>query len=217
MKTKILIVDDHPVVRKGMKMYIESESDFTVCGEASNSSEAINLINREDPDLVTVDLSLEKDASGLDLIKAIRSRFPKINILVISMHDESFFAERAIKAGAKGYLMKKEAQETILIALKKILEGGMYISEEINKKIIEKLLHNHPVENDRSVDQLSNKEFEVFQLIGKGLNSKEIGKKLNMSKNTVDSHKRHIKEKLNLRNSQELIRYSVQWSMNQKV
>lgn len=213
MKTKIIIVDDHPVVRQGMKMFIETDNSFEVCGEASNTEEAIKLINDLSPDVAIIDLSLGEEKSGLDLIKAIKQRFQSIKSLVLSMHDEELYAERALKAGARGYVMKKEAQENIIRAIKKIISGGIYLSENISEKILNEMIcGSHENISDPS-KLLSNREFEIFQFIGQGLNSKEISIRMNITKNTVDSHKRHIKEKLNLKNSTELMKKAVEFSI----
>jgi DNA-binding NarL/FixJ family response regulator len=213
MAVKIIIVDDHPVVRQGIKMFIESEKHFIVCGEAGNANDAIKQINKNNPDVVIVDISLEGETSGLELIKAIRNRFPNVYTLVLSMHEESRYAERALKAGARGYIMKKEAQEKIMVAINKILDGGVYLSQTLSDKFITKFLHGNTEENN-PINILTDKEFEIFRFIAEGLSSKEIAKRLNLSKNTIDSHKRNIKEKLQLRNSAELMKKAVEWSMS---
>lgn len=216
MKRKIVIIDDHPALRQGLRIFIESDTDFTVCGEAEDSNSAIRVLNDTNPDIALVDISLESELAGLELVRAISSRFPKINILVLSMFDENIYAERCLRAGAKGYIMKSEAQEKILLAINRILSGKIYLSEDIASNILEKLIHGNKDSQLDPVGNLSDKEFEVFQSVGKGLSSREIARNMNLSKNTIESHKRHIKEKLRLKGAHDLIKFSSQWSILQK-
>ena len=212
---RILIVDDHPLVRQGISKIIEKESDLQICAEASSANEAITLINKMLPDFIIVDISLDEDHSGIDLVKAVRERFPKIRALVLSMHDESLFAERAIRAGARGYLTKKEAPVKIIEAIHTILSGDIFINQKISGQIIEKIMQS--TNNDRpSVADLSDREFEVLHLIGNGLGTGEVAEKLSISTNTVESHRRNIKEKLGLKSGNELVKYAVQWVISQK-
>jgi DNA-binding NarL/FixJ family response regulator len=212
-EVRIVIVDDHPIVRQGLKELIERDKDILVCGDAGDTKGAIRVIAKHEPDLALVDISLNGTSSGIDLIRAIRDRFPAIKTLVLSMHDELTFAERAIRAGAGGYIMKKEATRNIIQAIRKVMQGGIYLSEEMSGRIINKLLHANPDAVDMTIEKLSNKQLDVFQLIGKGFKTGEIAKKLNISANTVESHRRHIKEKLGLNNSAELTHHAVQWSL----
>lgn len=218
MTVKILIVDDHPVVRQGLRMFIETDESFQVVGEAAGAEEALGILNREEIDLATVDIALEGEASGLDLVRVLRTRFPRLRLLVLSMYDENLYAERALRAGARGYIMKKEAQANITDAIHRIMEGNYYLSDRVADKIITRSLMGDSDDASEATptDVLGSKEFEVFQLIGRGLNSREIAEKLNISKNTVDSHKRNIKEKLNLSTSGELIKYAVHWMLTQE-
>lgn len=216
MKRKIVIIDDHPALRQGLRIFIDSDSDFEICGEAEDSNSAIKILNEVNPDIAIVDISLESELAGLDLVRAISSRFPKVNILVLSMFDENIYAERCLRAGAKGYIMKSEAQEKILMAIKRIISGKIYLSEDIASIILEKLIHGNKDSQLDPVGNLSDKEFEVFQFVGKGLSSREIAREMNLSKNTIESHKRHIKEKLRLKGAHELIKFSSQWSILQK-
>ncbi len=210
----ILLVDDHPVLRKGLKDLIEEEKDLVVSAEAGDCNEAINILANNKIDVAVLDLTLEGEMSGLDLARSIRERFPKVKSLILSMHDESLFAERSIKAGARGYIMKKEATTNIVGAIRKVMNGELYLSERISGKIIDKLLHGHSDDSSGSpLDSLANREFEVFQMIGNGLSSSEISKKMNISVNTVDSHRRNIKEKLGLTSAAELVKHAVQWNL----
>ncbi len=215
MTIRVVIVDDHPVVRKGLRMMLDSEPDINVCGEASKVKEAVEVISREDPDVVTVDLSLDGDVSGIELVKNINDNFPSSKSLVLSMHDESLYAERVIRAGARGYVMKKEAMDNVIGAIRKIMNGELFLSEEISGKIIDKLLHGSSDTMDTPVNILANKEFEVFQLMGHGFSSREIADKMEISINTIESHKRNIREKLKLKNTSELVKHAVQWVLTQ--
>jgi DNA-binding NarL/FixJ family response regulator len=207
----ILIVDDHPLLRQGIKQVIELEEDLKVCGEASTANEAIDLINRNRPDIVIVDITLAGNVNGIELIKSLNERFPDIKTLVLTMHDESLYAERAIRAGARGYIMKEVASKNIINAIRTILKDELYLSEQISKKIIDKLVRGSADTIGISVENLSNREFEIFQLIGNGFSTKEMAKKLNLSIYTVESHKKNIKEKLKLKNSSDLAKYAIQW------
>jgi len=213
---RIVIVDDHPIVRQGLKELIERDKDILVCDDVGDTKSAIRAIAKHEPDLALVDISLNGTSSGIDLVRAIRERYPKIKTLVLSMHDESIYAERAIRAGARGYIMKKEATRNIIQAIRKVMEGDIYLSEEMSGRIIDKLLHAGPEDVDTHIEKLSNKQLEVFRLIGRGFKTGVIAKKLNISVNTVESHRRYIKEKLGLKSSAELTRLAVQWSLESK-
>jgi DNA-binding NarL/FixJ family response regulator len=212
---KILIVDDHPLLRQGIKQVIELEEGLRVCGEASTANDAIDLINRDKPDVVIVDITLAGNVNGIELIKSLHERFPDIKTLVLTMHDESVYAERAIRAGARGYIMKEVASKNIINAIRTILNDELYLSESISKKIIDKLVRGSADTIGISVENLSNREFEIFQLIGNGFSTKEMAKKLNLSIYTVESHKKNIKEKLKLKNSSDLVKYAIQWVIMQ--
>jgi DNA-binding NarL/FixJ family response regulator len=212
---KILIVDDHPLLRQGIKQVIELEEDLRVCGEASTANDAIDLINRDKPDVVIVDITLAGNVNGIELIKSLNERFPEIKTLVLTMHDESVYAERAIRAGARGYIMKEVASKNNINAIRTILSDELYLSENISKKIIDKLVRGSADTIGISVENLSNREFEIFQLIGNGFSTKEMAKKLNLSIYTVESHKKNIKEKLKLKNSSDLVKYAIQWVIMQ--
>ncbi len=215
MPVKIILIDDHPIVRQGLKQIIEIEKDFIVCGEAGNANDAIKLAGELLPDLMVVDISLDGDINGIELVKALKDRFPKIHTLVLSMHNEALYAERAIRAGARGYIIKKEATKNIVDILRKIMNGEIFLSESVSGKIIGKLLHGSSDTVGSSIGSLTDREFEVFQLIGNGFTTREISEKLNLSINTVESHKRNIKEKLQLKSSTELVKHAVQWTLSQ--
>ncbi|MBN2159142.1 MAG: response regulator transcription factor [Spirochaetes bacterium] len=212
---KILIVDDHPLLRQGIRQVIELEDDLRVTGEASTANEAIDLINRDRPDIIIIDITLAGNVSGIELVKSVNERFPEIKSLVLTMHDESLYAERAIRAGARGYIMKEVASKNIIQAIRTILRDELFLSENISKKIIDKLVRGSADTIGISVENLSNREFEIFQLIGNGFSTKEMAKKLNLSIYTVESHKKNIKEKLNLKNSSDLAKYAIQWVIMQ--
>jgi DNA-binding NarL/FixJ family response regulator len=208
---QIMIVDDHPIVRQGLRMIIEREEDFSICAEASNANEAIRIIGDCDPDVVIVDISLDGSTNGIELVRAIKDRYPGILSLVLSMYDESLYAERAIRAGASGYVMKKEADNNIIEAIRLILKGDLYLSDDISKSIVKKLLH---ISSDQEISPesvLTDRELEIFMMIGNGIGTKEIARRLNLSLNTIETHRRHIKEKMQFKDLNELVKYAVQW------
>jgi DNA-binding NarL/FixJ family response regulator len=208
---QIMIIDDHPIVRQGLKMILEREEDFSICAEASNASEAIRVIGDRNPDVVIVDISLDGTTNGIELVKGIKERYPGILSLVLSMYDESLYAERAIRAGASGYVMKKEADNNIISAIRLILKGDLYLSDDISKSIVKKLLH---VSSDQELSPesvLTDRELEIFMMIGNGIGTREISRRLNLSLNTIETHRRHIKEKMQFKDLNELVKYAVQW------
>lgn len=214
--TKILLVDDHPLLRQGMSQLINSEKDMTVCGEAEDYHKALAVIGVAKPDLVVLDLSLN-GASGLELLKDIKVRFPKLPVLILSMHDESVYAQRALRAGAAGYVMKQEAMDTVLTAIKKILAGEVYLSDRLAKQMLNRMLGGQNVTNASPIDCLSDRELEVFGLIGQGLGTRPIAEKLHLSVKTIESHRAHIKEKLNLKNATELVHHAIQWAQSENL
>ncbi|MFH0976856.1 MAG: response regulator transcription factor [Spirochaetota bacterium] len=213
-KKKLIIVDDHPVVRQGLRIIIEDEEDLTVCGETGNPNEAIKMIGEHNPDIVLVDIRLEGNANGLDLVKSMQQRYPSIPSLVISMHDDNIYAERAIMAGARGYIMKSEAEKDIITAIRDILAGNLYLRNATSLNIISKMLHKSSDQLESSIDRLSDREFEVLQLMGNGLGTQKIAKQLNLSVNTIETHRRNIRKKLNLKDSDELVQYAIRWFIN---
>ncbi|MBN2401240.1 MAG: response regulator transcription factor [Spirochaetes bacterium] len=210
-KYKIVIVDDHPVVRQGLKLIIEDEDDLIVCGETGSANDGIKMIGDIKPDLALVDLRLEGSASGLDLVKSIRQRFPAVLSLVISMHDDLLYAERAIAAGARGYVMKSEAESNIISAIRDVLAGKLYLRKEASLNIVSKVLHKSNESINSSIDNLSDREFEILQLLGNGFGTQKIAKKLNLSVNTIETHRRNIKKKLDLKDSDELMQFAIRW------
>lgn len=213
-KSNVLIVDDHPIVRQGIVQLIDREDDMHVCCEAGNADQALELIAKNEgcsnADIVLVDMSLP-GISGIELIKILRSRFPAIQILVISSYDESLYAERALRAGAKGYIMKQEATEKVLSAIRQILSGEVYLSEKMRSKMLQRIIDNRFETPTSPVSHLSDKEIDVLRLIGKGLRTSEIASDLSRSVKTVEAHRANLKEKLGLKNATELVRFAVQW------
>ncbi|WP_234571431.1 response regulator transcription factor [Rhodohalobacter sp. 614A] len=207
---KIYIVDDHPLMRKGLVMTIEKEIGFEVCGQAESAEEALTDIINMKPHVAVVDISLP-GMNGIELIKNVLHQQPDLKILVVSRHDEELYAERALRAGAKGYLMKLEAAEVLISAIRQILKGGIYLSENIGTKLIMKMATGNASKSDNPLDLLSDRELEVFELTGKGLSTKEIGHKLHISVKTVESHRANIKDKLQVDTANELMRHAVKW------
>ncbi len=207
---RIVIVDDHPLFRKGLEQLIHSDGTFEVCGEASNASEAMEVIRKLDPDLAIVDLSLP-GANGIELIKNIRAEFPKLPILVLSMHDESLYALRALRAGAEGYVMKHEALANVVQAIHEVFSGRPYLSPAMAAQVITKFAKRSSEGNADATERLSDRELEILELIGKGNEVRQIGQLLHLSPKTVETHRAHIKEKLQLKNAREVARFAVQW------
>ncbi|MBN2736621.1 MAG: response regulator transcription factor [Spirochaetales bacterium] len=213
-KKRLIIVDDHPIVRQGITRLINYEQELMVCGEAGSAKEAIDLIEDLMPDLVIVDISL-KGRSGLELIKDIRMRFADLPVLVVSMHDESLYAERVLRAGAKGFIMKQEPPEKVLDAIRQVLAGKIFVSEKMREKMLQRYVLGNSQRNVSTVERLSDRELEVFRLIGKGKGTRQIAKELDLSIKTVETYREHIKEKLNLENSSKLLQYAIDWVQNE--
>ena len=209
-KKAILIVDDHPVLRRGLASLIESEPDLAVCGEAATCQAALQAIRQRKPDLVIVDLGLE-GCDGLDLIKEMKHQHPGTPALVLSMHDESLYAERALRAGARGYVTKQQLDETVLIAIRRLLNGEMYMSEKIGERFAQKFLAGRTLEKDSPLAVLIDRQLEVFRLIGQGQGTRQIAKRLHLSIKTIESHLEHIKQKLTIDSGAELVRRAIQW------
>ena len=210
-KKRILLVDDHPLLRQGIAQLINEESDLMVCGEAEDAASALTAAENSSPDLAVVDISL-KNQNGLELIKDFKARFPDLLMLVLSMHDEAIYAERALRAGARGYIMKREASEKVLEAIRHVLEGGVYVSNKTTAGILDKVT-GHPSTTARSaLDILSDREMEVLMLIGKGYGSQQISKQLHISVKTIEAHRANIKLKLNLPSSSELLQHAIRWT-----
>jgi len=207
---RIVIVDDHPLFRKGLEQLIHSDGSFAVCGEASNAAEAMDVIRKVDLDLAIVDLSLP-GANGIELIKNIRAEFPKLPILVLSMHDESLYALRALRAGAEGYVMKHEAMANVVQAIHEVFSGRPYLSPAMASQVITKFAQDPSKGEVDAMERLSDRELEILELIGKGNEVPQIAKTLHLSPKTVETHRAHIKEKLNLANARQVARFAVQW------
>ncbi len=213
-KTQVLIVDDHPVVRDGLTTIINHEQDLNVCGEADDAHQAMVAAAELKPDIVIADISL-KNSDGIELTKSIKARYPKLSIIVFSVHDESLYAERALLAGAKAYLMKDAVSENIIKAIRTVLSGEIYVSNTVSKKFLHKIARDKADKTKAPVENLSNREFEIFRLIGKGFKASQIAKQLHLSTKTIETYRSRIKEKLNLPNAAELLQYSIKWSKSQ--
>lgn len=207
---RLVLVDDHPIVRQGLRRLLETERDLEVCGEAETAREAKSLIRELQPDAVIVDVSLAQ-GDGLELVKDARAHYPSLPMLVLSMHDEAIYAERMLSAGANGYIMKHAASEQFLQALRRVLEGGIYVSEAVGNTMIEKFAAGDAYASANPVDGLSNRELQVLHMIGKGLSTRQTADALNLSIKTVESHRQRIKRKLSLRTSAQLMQYAVNW------
>ena len=202
---RLLLVDDHPILREGFARLIDHESDLKVCGQADNPTKALAAIPTLKPDLVIVDIAL-KGMMGMELIKRIRGLHPEVPVLVLSVLDEGLFAERALRAGAKGYVMKQAAAEEVMGAILRVLRGGRYLSRKMQERMLENLANGTPAGSAPGIECLSDRELEVFQLVGRGCGTRQIAEQLRLSIKTIETYRAHIKEKLKLRNAMELIR-----------
>jgi DNA-binding NarL/FixJ family response regulator len=210
-KTKILIVDDHPIVRQGLAELINHENDLTVCGQAEDAHQALKAVKELRPNMAVVDISL-KETSGMELIKDINAQDPNLPVLALSMHDESLYAERALRAGARGYIMKQEATEKVIAAIRKILSGEIYVSDKMASKMVRKFVGGQTEISTSPVGRLSDRELEVFHLIGKGYGTRQISERLHLSVKTIETYRAHIKEKLGLADAAKLLQYAIQWA-----
>jgi len=209
-KKKIIIVDDHPVLRRGLTALIESEADLIVSGEAATCQAALEVIQQNNADLVLVDIEL-LGCHGLDLVKAMKIHHPTIPALVLSMHEESVYAGRALRAGARGYISKLQLDDTLLKAIRRVLDGEMYMSEKLLEQFAQKYIGGKSLQADTPVDVLSDRELQVFRLIGQGRSTRQIGEALTLSIKTIESHAEHIKHKLTLTSAPELAQRATQW------
>ncbi|MCA9108540.1 MAG: response regulator transcription factor [Planctomycetaceae bacterium] len=207
---KILIVDDHPIVRQGLRMTIESEKDLIVCGEAEGLSQAMLLYHDTEPDVIVADISLE-NGSGIELVKELVAQDKDIKILVCSMHEESLFAERALHAGAKGYINKEQATEKLIDAIRRVASGRVYLSTHMTDRMLSRQIGSSEEPARSSIESLSDRELEVFEQIGHGVTTRQIADKLHLSPKTVETYRENIKHKLNLANATELTQHAVQW------
>jgi DNA-binding NarL/FixJ family response regulator len=212
-KQRVFLVDDHPLVREGLSMLIGHEDDLEVCGEAGDPREALRAIAKVAPDIAVVDLSLG-EYSGMDLIRSLRAQYQDLSVVVLSMHDEKLYAERVIRAGARGYVMKREMSGTILSAIRHVLSGKLYVSSEVAEMFAEKFVDRKLTADASPIEQLSDRELEVFSLLGQGHETRRIAENLHLSVKTVQAYCARIKEKLNLANGTELLREAVYWHEN---
>jgi len=209
-RKKLLIVDDHPMTRAGLSQLINKQPDMEVCGEAGNPSDALNQIPNCHPDLVVTDITMP-GRSGVEFVKDVLALHAGLPILVVSMHDELIYAERVLRAGARGYIMKEAGGEKLLAAIRQVLSGQAYVSERMSAKLLDSLTGRRPRGSSSPIEKLSDREFEVFQLIGQGRSTRDIARQLHLSPKTVDVHRGHIKEKLELKDATSLVRHAVRW------
>lgn len=214
MKHNVFIVDDHDVTRRGYAALINADPTFEVCGEASAAGQALKQVTETAPDLVIVDISLP-DMSGIELIKHLEALLPDLRILVVSMHDEKLYAERVLRAGADGYVMKSEAHTAIVKALRQVAGGSIYLSDRMNRKLLEQYMNRSTKEETSPLEQLTDRELETFELIGRGLSTSQIADAMCISPKTVGTYRRRIKSKLALATSAELVQHAVQWIQNE--
>ena len=222
-KKKIFLVDDHPILRHGLATVLDQQSHLTVCGEASDPAEALEAIERLKPDIALVDLSL-RGGDGIELLKDLRVRHPRLLTLVLSMHDETLYAERALRAGARGYVMKQEKLDRLLLAISRVLTGAIYVSDRVAAHAVQRLAGSagglgsnagdQPLEAgiDAYVERLTDRELQIFRLIGRGLGTRLIAETLHLSRKTIESHREHIKAKLGLKSGSDLIQRAIQWA-----
>jgi DNA-binding NarL/FixJ family response regulator len=211
----VFVVDDHPLLRQGLALLINQQQDLEVCGEAEDAHAAMQAIGRKIPDILIVDISLN-GPDGLDLLKSIRASYPSLPVLILSMHDEAIYAERALRARANGYIMKQEATEKVLVAVRRILNGEVYLSDRMANKMLRQYIGGTPTAIQSRISALSDRELEVFCLIGEGRGTREIAEELHLSIKTVETYQAHIKEKLALHSGRELIQHAVQWKIDEK-
>lgn len=214
-KTKVLIVDDHPLMREGLVSRIRTLPNLEVCGEASAYEDALNQIRLRQPDIITVDIQLQ-DSNGLQLIEEVHRRYPTIKMLVISAHEESTYASRVLRAGAHGYVNKQEVQDKIIVAFKTILAGKRYVSPTLAELLVDSALGDHNASSNNHFDLLSNRELEIFEMIGLGKTTHEISETLFLSSHTIDTYRSRIRQKLGLKNGTELMQRAVQWVIEKK-
>ncbi len=208
---KILLVDDHAIVRHGLSLLIGQEPDLTVCGESASADETLAILKHMQPDIAIIDISL-LGSGGIELTKSVRDRYPDLPVLVLSMHDEALYAERALRAGARGYVMKQEAAETVLQAIRKVLAGELYISSRLSSRMLQDVVNGNRHEPEKfGVDTLSDRELEVFELVGRGHSTRAIAERLKLSVKTIETHRAHIKQKLNLNDASELVHRAFHW------
>jgi DNA-binding NarL/FixJ family response regulator len=209
-KTKVLLVDDHPILRAGLGKLINQEADMMICGEAEDGPTAFDLAGTLNPDIAVIDISL-KGSNGIELVKNLKARYPDLPTLVLSMHDESLYAERALRAGSLGYIMKEEAIEQVLVAIRKVLQGEIFLSEKMKGKMLQQMASGKGKVISSPIEQLTDRELEVFRLIGEGCSTRQIAGQLHLSVRTVEAYREYIKSKLNLKNATELVQHAFHW------
>lgn len=213
-KKSILIIDDHPVFRFGLRQLIGTIAEFEVCGEASNAQTALQAVEKLRPEIALVDIAMP-GTNGIDVVKSLLVQLPSLLVLMVSMHDEALYALRALRAGAKGYIMKDEALATIVVALKKIVEGGIYVSPRLSEQLVFRAIHGSESNLATPIDRLSDRELEVLQLLGRGSNTRGIASELNLGIKTVETHRAHLKKKLGFSHQDELVRFAAEWQAAQ--
>jgi len=209
-QASVFLVDDHPLVREWLSQLIQREDDLAMCGEAEDTQEALQKIEETKPDIVVADISL-KNSHGLELVKDLQVRLPLLPVLVLSMHDESLYAERVLRAGAKGYITKQEATKKILQAIRQVLSGQIYISEKMASRMVHKMVLGRSESQKSPIERLTDRELEVFQLIGRGQGTRRIAGELHLGIKTVESYRARIKEKLKLEDGTQLLQHAIQW------
>jgi DNA-binding NarL/FixJ family response regulator len=214
-KKTVFVVDDHPLLRQGLALMINREHDLMVCGEAEEAQAAMRAIATKKPDILIADISLN-GPDGLDLLKSVRALYPDLPVLVLSMHDESIYAERALRARANGYIMKQEATEKVLVAVRRILGGDIYLSDRMANKLLHQYISGSAVDLNCRLSALSDRELEVFRLIGEARSTRQIAEKLHLSIKTVETYQAHIKDKLSLRSGRELVQHAIQSTISEK-
>jgi DNA-binding NarL/FixJ family response regulator len=210
MKAKVLVVDDHPIVRQGLVQFINQQADLVVCWEGEEPAKAFEAVGSVKPNILVVDISL-KSGSGLELIKNVKATYPHLPTLVLSMHDELLYAERALRAGARGYIMKQEAIDKVLVAIRRVLAGELFLSEQMNRRMLHQFVGGPPQLPQSPVERLSDRELEVFRLIGSGRTTRQMADELHLSVKTVETHRAHIMDKMKIATANELALRAFQW------
>jgi DNA-binding NarL/FixJ family response regulator len=213
---RVFLLDDHPMTRYGMARLIEQESDLVVCGEAESARSALDAVNALKPEVVLVDLTMP-GGEGIEFIKDLRAMYPEVAVLVVSMHDEEVYAQRALRAGSRGYIMKSEGGEQLIQAIHQVLQGKIYLSEKMAGKVLEVFSGQRQRSETSTLDKLSDREFEVFRLLGQGLTTREISQRLRLGTKTVDTHRLHLRQKLGFKTGAALIKYAIQWAGTQQM
>ncbi len=210
VKDRVLLIDDHPILRQGLAQLINQEPDLMVCGEADEAPKGFEAVRTTKPDIAVVDISL-KGGNGLELIKNIKASYPDLPVLVLSMHDEVLYAERALRAGGRGYIMKEVAIEEVLVAIRRVLKGEIFLSEPMKERMVQLVANGRSKKVSSPMELLTDRELEVFRLIGEGRGTRQIAEDLHLSVRTVEAYREYIKEKLNLRNATELVQHAFHW------